>query len=110
MEYEEYRDIFLNIINSVSKQAYSVYSDAPFNVELVSYKDENSFTVNACVLCEEIKTVPVAPFEIRIKTNAKPKRVALLPSEEDVPFTFKDGYTIFKTRTLNIFDMYKIEI
>ena len=110
MEYAEYREILLNIIESVSKQAYSVYSNAPYNVEIVSYKDENGFTVNASVLCEEIKSTPVLPFEIRIKTDQKPSSVRLLPSEDDVPFSFDDGYTVFETRTLNIFDMYKIEM
>ena len=79
-------------------------------MEIVSYKDENSFTLNVSVLCEESKSVPVVPFKICIKTDAKPKRVTLLPSEEDVQFDFEDGYTAFKTRTINIFDMYKIDM
>ena len=100
----------MNIIESVSNQKYSVYSDAPYNVELVSYKNEDSFTVNASVLCEEIRSTPVSPFEIRLKTDMKPSRVMLLPEKTDIPFSFENGYTIFKTRTLNIFDMYKIQI
>mgnify|MGYP003303158589 CR=1 FL=1 len=110
MEYAEYREIFLNIIESVSKPKYSLLSDAPHNVEIVSYKDENSFTVNVSVLCEESKSVPVVPFKIRIKTDAKPSRVILLPNEDQISFSYEDGYTIFKTRTLNIFDMYKIDM
>ncbi len=110
MEYTEYREIVLNIISSVSQPIYSLYSDAPSNVEIVSYKDENSFTVNTVVLCEESRSVPALPFEIRIKTDLRPERVTLLPSEETLPFSFEDGYTVFKTRVLNIFDMYKIEM
>ena len=110
MEFAEYREILLNIIESVSNQKYSLYSDAPYNVELVSYKDKTGFTVNASVLFEEIKSTPVSTFEIRIKSDLKPRRVTLLPSETEMPFSFEDGYTVFKTRTLNIFDMYKIEM
>lgn len=106
MTYEEYRQIFLNLLHMGGKPDYFFRSDAPKHVELTAFRDEGHVTLNAVALDEESVTTDVLPFTVQVKVQAK--AVKLLPAGEEIPFTVKDGYTEFKTRQLHIFDMYDI--
>ena len=106
--YEEYRQVFLNLLHLNGKPDYFFSSDAPANVELTAFQNENSITVNAVVLDEESVSTPAAPFSIKLRCCAK--GVKLLPSGEDISFEVKDGYTVFQTRQLHIFDMYEVSV
>jgi len=106
IQYEEYRQIFLNLLHLKGKPEYFFCSDAPRHVELTAFQNTDSITVNAVVMDEETVSAPVAPFTIKVRTQAK--SVKLLPSGEDVPFAVEGEHTVFKTRKLQIFDMYEI--
>jgi hypothetical protein len=106
MPYEEYRQILLNLLHMDGKPAYFFASDAPKNVEITAFENPDSITVNAVVLDEETISTPAAPFTIRCKGEAK--SVKLLPKGTELPFTVEDGYTVFMTRELHIFDMYEL--
>lgn len=106
MNYEEYRNIFLNLLHLQETPEYFFASTAPAKVELTAFKNKNSIYLNAVTLDEEVVSTPVDPFTVRIK--AKAQQVRLLPGGEEVDFTVQNGYTVFKTRRLNIFDMYEV--
>ena len=86
----------------------SVISDAPNNVEIISFETDNSLLVSAVDLNTEYKATSVEPFDVKIKVKEYPKKLMVLPDEIDVPFTYSDGYVSFKSKKLNLFDMYKI--
>lgn len=106
MTYQEYRQVFLNLLHIDGKPDYFFTSDAPKHVEITAFKDTGHVTINAVALDEEAVSTPVLPFTVAVKVDAK--AVKLLPSGEEIPFTMEDGYTVFKTRHLRIFDMYDI--
>ena len=51
----------------------------------------------------------IMPFTVKIKCDKKPADVVLLHANTSTKWEYKDGYVIFKTRELNIFDMYQIK-
>ncbi len=106
MTYQEYRQVFLNLLHIDGKPEYFFTSNAPKHVEITAFKDAGHVTINAVALDEEAVSTPVLPFTVAVKVDAK--AVKLLPSGEEIPFTMEDGYTVFKTRQLRIFDMYDI--
>lgn len=107
IQYEEYRQIFLNLLHLKGRPEYFFSSNAPGKVELTAFRQGNLVTLNAVVMDEETVSTAVAPFEIRVKGEAK--AVKLLPDETPVPFALQNGETVFTTQTLHIFDMYAVE-
>lgn len=108
-EAEEYGDILLNLVErAIGEYKHSFTSDAPGNVEITLFEDNGEMLVNCTSLASGYKSYPVSPFKIRVKRNERPDRVELLPGGEAVSFNYSDGYVEFETRTLNIFDMYRI--
>ena len=108
-ETEEYGDILLNLVErAIGEYKHSFTSDAPGNVEITLFEDNGEMLVNCTSLASGYKSYPVSPFKIRVKRNERPDRVELLPGGEAVSFNYSDGYVEFETRTLNIFDMYRI--
>ncbi len=104
--FEEYRQIFLRLLHIDRKPAYFFASDAPRHVELTAFRNPDSVTVNAAVLDEEAVSTPVSPFKVRVRVKAR--SVELLPEGRAIPFTTDGEYTEFETRTLRIFDMYRL--
>jgi len=107
LEFYDYRNVFMNIINTCFSPEYTVSSDAPKNVEVVCFKSDNSVLVSSVHLFEDDVAEEINGFEISIRCT-EPRDVVLLPDETSVDFAYKNGSVIFKTRNLNIFDMYKI--
>lgn len=108
---EEYGDILWSIVAScVNTSGFSFYSDAPANTEITVFGGRGEFLVNCTVLSDEAVSCPVSSFMVKVKTGNQPEKVTLLPGGKEVSFKFKDGYTSFKTRKLDIFDMYRIEM
>ena len=106
MGYEEYRKVFINLLHLNGKPDYFFSSDAPKHVEITAFRDEGHVTVNAVALDEEAVTTDVLPFTVKVKVQAK--AVKLIPTGEEIPFTLENGYTVFRTRTLHILDMYEL--
>ncbi len=107
--YTEYTQIVLNLLSYASKKDFSFTSDAPTNVEITMFKNEDHYTVNTYLITNEPKIFSMMPFTISINADREPKDVLLLPNETSVPFTYTEGKITFKTRVLNFFDMYKIQ-
>lgn len=107
--FDDYRDIFLNLLLSVRGNApFSLSSDAPESVELTHFIDGNEIFINAVSLCNEITSPTLRGFSVHVATPSAPREVTLLPGGEPVAFTYENGFTIFTARDLSIFDMYRI--
>ena len=108
VEYPEFRQIFRKLLELGIPPVYSFRSDAPANVELTAFRTPEYWTVNLSVLQEEAEAVPVPPFTVEVKTPTPPQAVTRLPDGMQIPFTYRDGYAVFRTETCRIFDMYQI--
>ena len=108
MDFPEYGDILLSLLQFVRPTAFAFTSNAPSNVEITAFRNPDSMTVNAVALWDDTVSIPVPSFEIRVKTDTTPQKVTLLPDGDAVPFAYENGYTVFQTRTLHIYDMYQI--
>ena len=81
-------------------------ADAPPHVELTAFRADDGILLHAVALDENTVTSDVAPFEISVEGEAS--AVTLLPEGTPVPFRTENGRTLFRTRTLHIFDTYRI--
>lgn len=106
MMWEEYRQIFLNLLFLEGRPNWFFASDAPRTVELTAFRHPGSVTVSAVSLDEEYTSTPVAPFSVSVDCLAK--AVRLLPHGEEIPFQVENGRTVFTTRQMHIFDMYEL--
>ena len=108
-ESEEYSDIILSLLRRLGcVDEPSFETDAPGNVEITLFESEGEKLVNCTVLTAGYKAYPVSPFTVRVKCEQAPRSVTLLPEGTPVEFEYKNGYAEFKTRMLNIFDMYRV--
>lgn len=107
MPFPEYGDILLELLHMWGRPEYVFASDAPATVEITAFRDGEALLLNAVSMDENVEVGTVAPFTAEVTGEAG--SVKLLPSGEEVPFTLLDGKTIFQTRPLHIFDMYRIE-
>jgi len=108
LETGEYKRILLNLIKDSTGDKFSVISDAPENVEIICFNDAESILVSAVLLNENYKAKIVDSFNIKIFSAVNPEKIVLLPVNEEISFDYDGEYACFKTKPLNIFDMYKI--
>ena len=106
----DYRNIFRNIIADVLGARKSIVSDAPYDVELTVFKTENSYLVSSVLLTNEYKARTLADFGVKLALDKAPSEVVLLPSEEKVPFEYKDGFAEFTFKSPRMFEMYEVRI
>jgi len=104
--YEEYGRILLSLVTD--RVSPSLTTDAPADVELVSFRDGDSLTVSAVKLCENSVSQPVPPFTVTVRTDKVPCRVIRLPDEREIPFAAENGAVTFRMETLSVFGMYRI--
>ncbi|MBO5106597.1 MAG: alpha-L-fucosidase [Clostridia bacterium] len=102
-----YREILVNLLNYAGLGELSVTANASPNVEIIAFKNPNSITLSAVYITDDEDTEIQSPFEIRLKCCGA-KSVKLLPTNEEIPFIQNGEFITFKTRELNIFDMYEI--
>lgn len=105
-----YRNIFMNIIEKALGFEATVKSDAPKDVELVTFKDNDEIYVSVVGLNEDYKARKYEDFEIMIKLDKNPKSLELLPNGKSVDFIYESGVLKFKSENLRIFNMYKINL
>jgi hypothetical protein len=108
----EYGDILLALLMRTAKIAPdNLYfsSTAPGNVQLTLFSDRGELLLSCVTMTDDVASYPVSPFTVRVKCHFRPTRVTLLPEGKPIKFTYRDGHITFRTRTLRIFDMYRIE-
>ena len=88
----------------------SLRTSAPDSVEVITFEKETALQVNLVHLSEDEEAITIAPFDVSLKCDRQAKRVTLIPTGEEIPFSQANGEITFKSRELRIFDMYEIEL
>ena len=108
-EISDYKAILFNLINTVCpKEELSVLSDAPKNVELVTFKSENEILISAVTIDGSSKIPITGEFNICVKSESCPASVNRLNPSEAVEFIYDGNYIKFTAKESHIFDMYQI--
>lgn len=101
-----YGDVFKNLISSLIDDEYSVTTDASANVETVTFKDGDKYTVYLTSLSGDDKCV--YPFTVSVKTQKPAVSVIDLETGEETDFEYKDGRVIIKGE-MTLFRFYSIK-
>lgn len=104
-----YRNAFVGILEKMLGFESTIKSDAPKDVEIVTFVDGKDMYVSTVGLNEDYKARKYEDFEIGIRSEKKPKGIKILPSEESIAFNYKNEQISFESEKLRIFNMYKIE-
>lgn len=104
-----YRNIFINILKNIFGFEPTITSDAPKDIEIVTFVDGDDMYISTVGLNEDYKARKYEDFEICVKADAKPQSILLLPSEKLVDFSYNNGKISFKSENIKIFNMYKIK-
>ena len=93
-------------------QSLSVRSDAPRQVELVTFRREQDTLISAVDLLCTDELLPVVDFTVSVRCD-KPTRVIRIGGrgreDTEIPFVYEDGYAVFRVEDLVMFEMYRIE-
>ena len=104
----------LDLVHSHGKylapEEQSVTVTAPAQVEIVTFADDSAVGVSAADLGITEEHRKIESFEVSVRTSKKPSGVYLLPERTPVDFKYENGRVVFKTRELDLFDMYRIEL
>ena len=108
----EYEEIFYRLITDLldDHKPSFVSGDAPHDVELTLFSEADAYTLNICSVEERAFSKLYPSFSVSVKTDKRPVSVKLLPSEDEIGFEYENGYVTFKTKPLDIYDMYKITL
>lgn len=107
-----YQNIMVNLIKRYSGSYFSFSSNAPQDVELIRFDDEEKqfIQINAVALNDGDIAVVHSPFKVFVKTSKTVKRIRCIGTMEEIAFEVVDGGICFLTKPLHIFDMYQIEV
>ena len=103
-----YREILVNLLNYAGLGKPTVTAKASPNVEIIAFKNPQSITLSAVYITDDEDTEIQSPFEVKVKCKGA-KSVKLLPNGEEISFEQEGEYITFKTKELNIFDMYLLD-
>ncbi len=101
-----YHTVLLNLLRYAGLNHISVETDASMSVELVTFADTEHLLISAVNITDNEVSEVRCSFTVTVDFPAMPRRVTLVATGEDIPFTYKDGRVTFSTRPLHIFDMY----
>ena len=99
----------MGILENILDLNSTIKSDAPKDIEIVTFIDENDMYLSTVGLNEDYKARKYEGFEISIESDKKPESVKILPAETDINYKFENGKISFKAENLKIFNMYKIK-
>lgn len=106
----DYKQILLHLIyGSLPQERRTVVSNAPRDVEIISFRADHEIMIGTVHLSEADDITCLPGFEMKIATAAKPKEILKLPDKKQIPFRYEDGYSIFQTDELHILNMYQIK-
>lgn len=103
-----YGRVFMNLLNMAGLKP-RVRTNASSTVELVTFREEHLLRISAVRLSGEYEG-SLPGFEVQIRTGRAPEKVVLLPEGSAVEFDYADGWTKFRMRELELFDMYEIRL
>ncbi|MBQ8641105.1 MAG: alpha-L-fucosidase [Clostridia bacterium] len=107
-----YKNLIMALLEGhIDRNALTVRTTAPRQVELVTFRDGDTTLVSAVDLLCTDELLKVNPFAVEIRCE-KPAYVVRLGGQNradtEIPFTWENGYVRFMVDDLVMFDMYKI--
>ena len=107
-----HRRLLLSLIGGyLDLNGLSVRSNAPRQVELVTFRREHDTLISAVDLLCTDELLPVVGFTVAVKCDAPNRviRIGGLDGEDaEIPFTYENGYATFYIENLVMFEMYRI--
>jgi hypothetical protein len=95
----------------IDTAALTVLTNAPRQVELVTFKDGDTTLISAVDLLCTDELLKVNPFMVELRCE-KPTHVIRIGGKDredaEIPFTYADGYVKFTVEDLVMFEMYRI--
>ena len=104
----QYGEVFLNLLHTVFRLEQTVVSDAPKDVEIIAFREEQEMTISAVQLCEEAKARKVEPFTVRVKVPNHPQKVLRLYDETETAFAYENDMVTYTVEDLKLLDMRRI--
>ena len=105
----QHQEVFTNLIMDLLGEASFGSDNVSEVVEFVMFEDSRKKYFSMINLQDTFKVIDANDFDIRIKTDKKPKSVKLLPSRDELAYTYMDGYTMVHIDKLHVFKMISIE-
>jgi hypothetical protein len=104
-------EVFINLIKAVSKEPFSIYSDAPKCVEITMYDQpqNNRLVLNLLNFQQQLPNIPVYNSKVRVRNDKNIRRILHVPDETEVTFKEEQGFIEFNVPKLEIFQMYLLE-
>lgn len=105
-----YEELFAQFICSVFDYEPSVKTDAPIDLEVITFKTENGYQLNTVQLFDEGKARKLYDFDIALKTQEKPKKIVRVGDGREMEAEFSDGFVKIHVDKMGIFEMYEIKM
>lgn len=107
-----HRRLLLSLIGGyLDLQSLSIRTDAPRQVELVTFRREQDTLISAVDLLCTDELLPVPGFTVAVQCD-RPTHVIRIGGRDradaELPFTYEDGYVHFSVDRLVMFEMYRI--
>ncbi len=102
-----FKKVFMNVIRElVGQENFSLTAKLSSTVETVTFKNDGAMYISMIELVNHEDHLN-KDFILKVKTTNSPKKVLELPTEKEISFEYKDGYTVIRGVTEN-FSMLKI--
>lgn len=108
-DFYDYRNVVTNLLDTYLGIDRTVRTDAPEDVELVSFRAEKEMLVSAVLHNHKYKARKVEDFTITVKCDFAPKTVYSLPEEKEIPCRSSGNEITFECKGLDMLAMFRIK-
>lgn len=108
-EFYDYRNIMVNLLDTYLGFEQTVTTDAPEDVELVTFRAEGEVLVSVVQHNRSYKARKVEDFSISVKCDFTPSAVYSLPEEKEIPSSVSGNEISFECKGLDMFTMFQIK-
>ncbi len=105
----DYRNIFIEILKEHLGFESLIESDAPYDVELTLFKDNDRYLLSSVLLSSEENARRLSDFTVRLKPDMVPKAVVKLSSDTEIGFSVNEGELEIKVEAPELFEMFEIK-
>jgi hypothetical protein len=105
-----YQELFCEFIVDAFSYASPVKTDAPYDVEVVTYRTQKGYQLNTTQIFEEGRARKLYDFDVLFKTEKEPKRVVRVSDGAEMKVKYSDGFTAIHVDKMDIFEMYEIDM
>ena len=108
---ETHREVLTQLICKLSPAfSFEVNAPKPVEVTLFHQADKRRYLLSLINFQKDLPNIPVDGITVRVRMDGKtPRRIALLPTEESLPFAADGDYVIFTAPRLETLAMFLLE-